>query len=241
MTPLRVDLDVVRPAHGVDRAVPARDRAEPRLGLALRQLVAPVDALLVRAVGSLEHEPPADVGDVRVGEVGDELPQRVGRPGRVRVGEGEDLAARLAHGPVLGGDLAAARVHDQPHAISEALDELVRAVGRGVGGDDDLEPVGRIVEREQVLEPPLDHGLLVVGGDDHRHVGLDRLLAHAPRADTCERRRRERVDGVRPEERSEREPEEELEHQHGPSVEPTVGSPACRLASALSSARGRTS
>ena len=189
VAPLRVDLDVVRPAHGVDRAVAAGDRAEPRLGLALRQLVAPVEALAVRAVGRLEHEPSADVGDVGVGEVGDELPERIGRPGRVRVGEGDDLAAGLAHGPVLGGDLAAARVDDQPHAVAEALDELVRAVGRGVGGDDDLELVGRVVEREQVLEPALDHRLLVVGGDDHGHVRLDRLLADAPRADARERRR----------------------------------------------------
>ena len=48
-------------------------------------------------------------------------------------------------------------------------------IGGRVGGDDELELVGRIVEREQVLEPPLDHRLLVVGGDDHRHVRLDRL------------------------------------------------------------------
>ena len=241
VAPLRVDLDVVGPAHRVDRAVPARDRAEPRLRLALGQLVAPVEALLVRAVGRLEHEPAADVCDVRVGEVRDELPERVGSPGRVRVGEGDDLAARLAHGPVLGGDLAPAGVHDQPHAITEALDELVRAVGRGVGGDDELQLVGRVVEREQVLEPAFDHGLFVVGGDDHGHARLDRLLAHASGADARKRSGPERVGGVRPEERPEREPEEDLDHQHGPSVEPTVGSSACRLASALSSARGRTS
>ena len=135
--PLRVDLDVVRAPHGVDRAVAAGDRAEPRLRLALHHLVAPVDALLVRAVRGLEHEPAADVGDVRVGEVRDELAQRVGRPGRVRVREGDDLAAGLAHGPVLRRHLAAARVDDQPHAVAEPLDELVRAVGRRVRGDDE--------------------------------------------------------------------------------------------------------
>ena len=72
-----------------------------------------------------------------------------------------------------------------------------------------LELVGRVVEREQVLEPPLDHRLLVVGGDDHGHLRLDRLLADAPRANARECGGRERVDGVRPEERAEREPEEE--------------------------------
>ena len=46
--PARVDLDVVRAVERVDRAVAARDRAEPRLGLAQLHLVAPVDALPVR-------------------------------------------------------------------------------------------------------------------------------------------------------------------------------------------------
>ena len=48
----RVDLDVVLAAQRVDRAVAAGDRAELRLGHAHRELVAPVDALLVRAVGA---------------------------------------------------------------------------------------------------------------------------------------------------------------------------------------------
>src|SRR3712207_8828377 len=51
----RVDVDVVRAAHRVDRAVAARDRAEPRLALAQPQLVAPVRALAVRPVRSEEH------------------------------------------------------------------------------------------------------------------------------------------------------------------------------------------
>ena len=54
-------------------------------------------------------EAAADVGDVRVGERGGELAQRVGRPGRVRVRERDHVAVRLAHGAVLRGDLAAAR------------------------------------------------------------------------------------------------------------------------------------
>ena len=47
-----------------------------------------------------------------------------------------------------------------------------------------------IVEREQVLEPPLDHGLLVVGGDDHGHGRLD-VGSAAPAA------RRRRASGRR--------------------------------------------
>ena len=216
MAPLRVDLDVVGAADRVDRAVAAGDRAEPRLRQPLRHLVAPVDALAVRPVGRLEDELPADVGDVRVGEVRDEPAQRVGSPGRVRVGEGEDLAVRLAHGPVLRRDLAAARVDDQPNAaVAEALDELVRAIGGGIGRDDELELLGRIVEREQVLEPPLDHRLLVVGGDDDGHERLDLVPPHPARAQARQRGGAERVEQMRPEERAEREPEERLDRKHG--------------------------
>ncbi len=164
---------------------PSRDSA-----LSLGQLVAPVDALAIRAVGRLEDELPAHVGDVRIGEVGDEPAQRVRRPGRVRIGEGDDLAARLAHGPVLGGHLASTWVHDQPDAGREPLHELVRPVVRGVRGDDELQLVRGVVEREQVLEPPLDHRLLVVGGDDHGHGRLDWLRRHPPRAHPGERGRR---------------------------------------------------
>ena len=178
MAPLRVDLDVVGAPHGVDRAVAARDRAEPRLRLALHHLVAPVEALAVGSVGRLEHELPADVRHVGVGEVRDEVAQGIRRPGRVRIGEGDDLTGGLAHGPVLRRHLASTRVDDQAHAIPEALDQLVRPVGRRVGGDDELELVGRVVEREQVLEPSLDHRLLVVRGDDHGHRRLDARLPH---------------------------------------------------------------
>ena len=235
MAPLRIDLDVVRPAHGVDRAVAAGDRAEPRLRLALHELVAPVEALLVRAVGRLQHEPAADVRDLGIREVGDQVSQRVGRPGRVCVREGDDLAARLAHGPVLGGHLAAARVHDQAHAVAEALHELVRAVGGGVGGDDELELVGRVVEREQVLEPALDHRLLVVGGDDHGHARLDRPFADRTSAHARERGGRERVDEVCPEERSQREPEDRFQREHARESSPAgctlprVAAPGARI------------
>ena len=108
-------------------------------------------------------------------------------------------------------------LHDQPHARREALDELVRAVGRSVGGDDELELLGGIVEREQVLEPPLDHGLLVVGGDDHRHRRLDRLGSHRPRPHAREQADDERVERVRPDERAEREPEDDLDRDHATS------------------------
>ena len=196
VAPPRVDLDVVGAPHRVDRAVAARDRAEPRLRLALHHLVTPVEALAVGAVGRLEHELAADVRDLRVGEVRDELSKRIRRPGCVRVGERDDLARGLAHGSVLRRHLAPARVDDQAHAVAEPLDQLVRPVGRRVGGDDELELVGGVVERQEVLEPSLDHRLLVVRGDDHGHRRLDRPPC-APRACARGRARRRRAGRAR--------------------------------------------
>ena len=90
----------------------------------------------------------------------------------------------------------------------------MRAVGGGVRRDDELELVGGIVEREQVLEPPLDHRLLVVGGDDHAHDRLDLGPPHATRAQPRERGGNERVAEVRPEQCGEARPEEDFERDH---------------------------
>ena len=175
VAPARVDLDVVGALDGVDRAVAAGDRAEPRLGVAQPHLVAPVDALPVRAGRVLEPQLAADVGDVGIGEVRDEAPERVGRPGRVRSRRTRRprSTSRARHGPApppcrRAGSRAAAPAARAPRPPRRARS----CVGRRVRGDDDLELLGRVVEREQVLEPPLDHRLLVVGGDDHGHRRL---------------------------------------------------------------------
>jgi hypothetical protein len=68
-----IDLDVVRAPHGIDRAVAARDGAERRFRLPQAQLVAPVGALPVRAVRGLEPELAADIPDLGIVEVADEL------------------------------------------------------------------------------------------------------------------------------------------------------------------------
>jgi hypothetical protein len=189
MPPTRVDLHVVRPVESVDRAVATGDRAELRLGLPQPHLVAPVEALLVRTVGRLEPELPADVGDLGIRKVRHELAQGVRRPGGVRIGERDDVARRLSHGTILGGDLAAALAVDQVHPRLSRRDgchQGVRAIRRCVRRDDDLQSVGWIVEREQVVEPPLDHRLLVVRGNDHRHSRLGtRILSHRVGTHPC--------------------------------------------------------
>ena len=242
----RVDLEIVLAAHRVDRAVAAGDGVDARLVGAQRQLEAPVQALLVAAVAGLEVEPPADVRDVRVGEGADELPQRVGRPRAVRVGEGDDVALRLAHGAVLCGHLAAARIAD--HARAGGLGELLRPVGGGVGGDDDLEAVGRVVELAEIRHAALDHRLLVVGGDDHGDRRQRVLVGAAPaacargpapaqRAGT--RRASTRARPPKPRRRPLRSPSPERQSTAAAAAYGILVT--CRAGFASSSARGRTS
>ena len=217
MTEARVDLDVVGPAHRIDGAVATGDRAERGLLRAQPRLEAPVDALAVRAGRVGQDQPAADVRDLGVGERANQLGERVRRPRRIGVGERQDLAVRLANRPVLRGDLAGARAANQPYAGlagHDRLDQLVGAIVRRVRGDDDLEPVGRVVEGEQVFEPPLDHRLLVVGGDDHRHARRGRLPANGSAPDAGGEGRRQWIRGVRPDERAERGPEDDLDDDH---------------------------
>ena len=241
--PPRVDLDVVRAPHRVDRAVAARDRAEPRLGLALGQLVAPVDALLVRAVGApraragRRRRRPPDRRSWRRAAGARRAPRSRSRPRRRRSRRSVSRTARFCAATLPPRGLTIRRT-----PVAEALDELVRAVGRGVRGDDDARACrpgsrARAGSRAGARSPA-------------PRCRRRRSRSRAARSRPCARARvrtrasaaaAERVDGVRPEERAEREPEERLEHEHGASVERPVGSAACRLASALSSARGRTS
>ena len=209
-----IDLDVVGASHCIDRAVPACDRAEGRLRRAHAHLVAPVEPFLVRALRLEDPQLAADVGDVRIGECAHQFAQRVGRPRRVGVRERDDLGVGLAHGAVLCGDLATARVRDHPDARKLQRD-LLRTVARRIGGDDDLAASARVVECEQVLESARDHRLLVVGGDDHGDRRLDVRRADAPRRDPREAGRRGRVEHVGPGERGERDPEDDVQGEHG--------------------------
>ena len=169
----RVDLDVVGAAHRVDRAVAAGDRAEPRLGAAHAHLVPPVDALLVPAVGA------------RGSSAGR---RRRRRPGR--------RTARTSRRSASGAQVAFA---SEKATISPSVWRTARSCAatlppRGfeitatpgywsaissVRSVDASEVTTisslsrRVVEREQVLDPPRDHRLLVVGRDDHRDGRLD--------------------------------------------------------------------
>ena len=114
----------------------------------------------------------ADVSHVRVGEIPDEKTQGIGCPARVRVGERDDLAGRLAHCAILCGDFPGALAFEQANlriGFCNRTDDGVRFVGRRVRRDHDLEAIAGIVLREEILDAGSDDGFLVVRGDDDAH------------------------------------------------------------------------
>src|SRR5262249_54784172 len=156
-------------AGRVDRAVSGGDRGQPRLALANRHLIAPVEPLLVSRLATLgslyEAHLSAGITDARVGEGPHELPARVALPERVCVREGDHLAPSALHCRVLRPDLAATwkLQHDVGARLTRALGGRVLAA---VARDDHLEQLAGIVERKRVLDLRPDHVLLVVRRDD---------------------------------------------------------------------------
>jgi hypothetical protein len=59
----------------------------------------------------------------------------------------------------------------QSHATRELANNRVGAIGRTVGGDDDLEQPGRVVLRERVENLVANPLLFVVGRDDEGNDG----------------------------------------------------------------------
>jgi hypothetical protein len=210
-----VHLQVRRGAHRVDRAVARRDGGERGLAAAQPHLVAPVDALLVRAALVDEGHPPAGVAHPRVGERRRQRPQRAGIPQRVRVAEGEQVAARGAHGGVLRPDLPAARQleHDVGTRVAGALGRVVRAGLRAaVDRDDDLEAFARPVERERVGHLRRDHRLLPVRRDDQRHAGQLRRGRRKRSRAGAQEGEEDGVAGLRPGDQGGGGPEEQAGH-----------------------------
>ena len=98
----RIDVDVVLAAHGVDRAVAARDRAEPRTrsraARARSASTRPRGSSRPRARSAARPQTYATSGSAKLRT---SLRSASGAQRRVRVGEGEDLAVGLAHREVL--------------------------------------------------------------------------------------------------------------------------------------------
>ena len=229
----RVHHDVGVAAGRIDGAIARRDRAQPRLERAQRELVAPVDPLLVGRMLSRhcrsEARLPARIADARVLERAHELARGVGVPERVRVREGDDLPTGSRDGGVLRADLAAARQleHEVRSGVARALRRGVRAA---VAGHYHLQALARVVERERVVHLRADDVLLVVRGHDQRqrgqHARFRLMMGSAPRGapPACRARlfpgcrqhageqgERQRVAELRPRDQARADPEADLE------------------------------
>jgi hypothetical protein len=168
--------DVGVAANRVDGAIPRGDPREPGLERADPHLIAPVEALLVFPARPRQAKLAADVADPRLGQGRYQPHQRLRLPDGVGIGEGEHLTRGVLDGGVQGVDLAPAvqLEHDVCPTIAGALGG---GVGATVAGDDDLESLTGIVEREGHLHPAADHRLLGMGGDDQgntRRLRCDR-------------------------------------------------------------------
>ena len=211
----RLQLLVERSADRVDGAVGGGLRVDGALVGAHPHLVAPVDPLLVRAVVGVDQLHLAgDHAHLGVGVRPDDAAHRVGVPDGVGVAHADDLAGRLPGRPVERRHLAAARADQQLHtAVGVALDDLVGAVARRVGRDDDLHQLPRVVQRQRVVQLALDHRLLVVGGDQERHRRQDVRSGNGTRPHAREQGDEQRVADVRPDDRPEAHPEHDLEQE----------------------------
>ncbi len=122
----------------------------------------------------------ADGADFRVVEVAHETADGIGLQQRVRVGEDEDVAARLRDAVADDRELAAALVEaQQPDALAlEPADDRVGSVAGAIRADEDLQALARIVHREAVPQRALDYFLFVVRGEEEAHARQP--LAAAP-------------------------------------------------------------
>ena len=174
MPPARIDLDVVASPERVDGAVATRYRPERGLGLASFSSYRQYSPLLVRrrrrprAEAARRRKPTS--GSARLAH--EQLQKRREPRWRSRrEWTTSSVVSRTARS-------CAATLPPRSHSIrrtrvsfaARRIHDLIRAVGGGVRGDDDLDALGRVVEREQVRQPPLDHRLRVVGCDDDSHV-----------------------------------------------------------------------
>jgi len=87
---------------------------------------------------------------------------------RIRIGEQQYIAARRRNRIGEYGGFAAVRreVQQSDAARLAGFDDFTGPIGAAVGRDDDFEPIGRIVECEQVLEARANDGFFVVRRDD---------------------------------------------------------------------------
>ena len=145
----------------------------------------PLAALSLRAAREIALVA-GDASHLGVRERAHEEPKRLGNEQAVGVREHQDLARGPRDGGIQGAGLAAPGEgqHGDPVPGVPGGD-LARPVARAVRGQQDLEPVPRIIQRQDVLESLTDAVSLVVSGDDQAHPrsalpGLPRPPHRAP-------------------------------------------------------------
>ncbi len=179
--PERVDASR-RTEHRVDAAFPP---SNGRLVIPVELTAFARDRLVLAHVADVAP----DAAHGGVGVVGDHRTNRRRVVHRRGVREHQDLATGDGRGLVLARRLALPGQIEQLHAIAVLLpNDRVRAIGRAVRRNQDLELVGGIVEAQRVVELLGDHVLLVVGGDDHRHGRRRRCPQDRPRPDARDTR-----------------------------------------------------
>src|SRR4051794_2406128 len=109
-----------------------------------------------------------DSADAWVRERCHQSPECGRLPHRVRIGERDDLARRrVDRGLERGGLADAGQVEDVDAWFVDRSREVDGPIGRAVRGDDDLETVDRIVQRQKIPQPILDRPRLVMSREDH--------------------------------------------------------------------------
>jgi hypothetical protein len=106
-----------------------------------------------------------------------ELAERVRREYLTRVREHDDVVSGARHRRVQGQSLTTRRHGDDVDRVAERGELLQRVVGGSVGRDDDLSPVGRVIEIKEVVEARLEPRAFIPGGDDDRDGGHVRACA----------------------------------------------------------------
>ncbi len=190
-------------------------------GLALRLLRRSPSRAAIREERRLavEQQLARHGADGRVGERGDELPQRVRREGLPRIGEHDDVECRPFDAGIQRERLAALRNDDELDVRRVPAGHGRRIVGGAVGDDNDLPACRRIVERPQVLQPCAEARAFVMSGDDDGHSGqplrcgfvssaVPVLPGPGPQLED------QRVSGVDIRHEADREPEQQLHDDH---------------------------
>ncbi len=98
----------------------------------------------------------------------------VGRPFRVPVLAGDDLAAARTDRTIQPGRLHPARIVNKAHAripLRDRTNDVPGAICRASVGDDHLVSIRRVVLREDGVEAGLDVTLLIEDRQDDTHEG----------------------------------------------------------------------